>query len=196
VTTILAPLGDQLDVILDLLGPDGAKLVTLDESFTGDPELLSGQSEGFPLPVTGQYTIVVRGFSGHGGRYTLSLEEGGHGIGTMYEAGELAYGEAAQETLRSDEVHAWYLNGHAGDRVTLSLRPLEGHLDLEMVVLRADDESDQLTELVVVDDFLDGEREFLEMTLPEDALYVILVRDYDGETGSYEIESALLNGPD
>lgn len=186
VTIIVTPQDEQLDIILALYLPDGRKLADWDEAFSGDPEIMSGP-EGFELPVTGEYRLVVEGFAGHGGRYTISLSEGGNSLSNFYEAGDLAYGDIRQETLRAEEAHAWFIEGNAGDRILVMVQPLVNDLDLELWLLYANRETQQLEELALEDEFLSGEGESIEYTLPGDGLYVAVVLEFFGEAGDYEI---------
>jgi hypothetical protein len=186
VTLIVTPQDEQLDIILSLFGPDGRKLADWDEAFSGDPEIMSGP-EGFELPITGEYRLVVEGFTGHGGRYTISLSEGGNSLSNFYEAGDLAYGDTRQETLQAEEAHAWFIEGSAGDRILILVRPVDSDLDLELWLLYANRETQQLEELVIEDEFLSGEGESIEYTLPGDGLYVAVVLEFFGEAGEYEI---------
>jgi hypothetical protein len=179
VTVIVTPLEQQLDVILGLLGPDGQPVVRpLDEGFSGDPELLVGVT----LPVTGEYTIVVYGFADHGGRYTVSVDEGGESTVNFWEAGDVIYGEVKREVLRANEAHAWYFDGRDGDEVTIVVTPLHGRLDLDVWLL-----DPNVHKLVMKDDFLAGARETINFTLPVDGQYIILVREFFGEPGPYEL---------
>lgn len=179
ITVILTSLNEQLDLILELQGPDGRTLATIDEGFAGDTEILNG----FELPVIGEYTIRVRGFAGHGGLYTLSLDEGKEATGSFYDAGNLAYGDSKRELLREEEAHAWFFNGSAGDNVMLEVTPLEEIMDLDVWLL-----DPGLHELVMKDETLSGEAETVEQILPADGQYLILVREFFGESGEYEIE--------
>jgi hypothetical protein len=178
VTIILSSLDEQLDVILELRGPDGRQLAILDEGFTGDAEVLSG----FDLSVTGEYLIRIRGFGGHGGRYTLSLDEGGERTANFYDAGDIAYGEVKRETLRADEAHAWFFTGQSGDNVIIEVTPLETNMDLDLWLL-----DPELNELVMQDEFVSGQPEQIDYELPADGQYLILVREFFGEPGAYEI---------
>jgi hypothetical protein len=179
VTVIVTPLEQQLDVILGLLGPDGQPVVRpLDEGFSGDPELLVGVS----LPITGEYTIVVYGFADHGGRYTVSLDEGGESTANFWEAGDLLYGEVKREVLRANEAHAWYFDGRRGDEVTITVTPLHSRLDLDLWLL-----DPNVHKLMMKDDYLAGARETIDFMLPVDGQYIILVREFFGEPGPYEL---------
>ena len=183
VSVVLVPTDERLDAILNLYGPDGRRLVALDEGFSGDAEVVSG----FELPVTGEYTILISSFADAGGAYSLSLDEGGEVTENFYEAGDIGYGESRQESLQPFEAHVWYFTGQAGDEVSVRVMPLDAWLDIDVWLLDANVER-----IAAQDEFLAGESETVGLTLPADGQYVILVRDFFGETGRYEVE---LNGP-
>jgi len=185
VTMILTSLTDQLDVILEFRGPDGSELILLDEGFAGDPELLTG----FEISVTGEYVILVRGFAGHGGPYTLSLDEGGESTVNFFDAGDLQYGESGRETLREDEAHAWFFEGEAGDEVTIEVSPLEPNMDMDIWLL-----DPELGQLATKDEFLSGESEIIEQSLPLNGQYLLLVREFFGEPGEYEVALEVSGG--
>jgi hypothetical protein len=178
ISIVLTPLGNQLDLILELRGPDQRQIALRDEGFSGDPEVLVGQN----LTVTGEYVILVRGFAGHGGPYRLSLDEGGESTLNFWEAGDIAYQESKREVLRANEAHAWYFQGAAGDEVTITATPLDNRLDLELWLL-----DPEVNELVIKDDWLLGEAETIVYTLPVDGQYIILARDFFGQSGAYEL---------
>jgi hypothetical protein len=178
VTVILTSLDDNFDVILELRSPDDHPLVVLDEGFVGDAEILAGHE----LPLTGQYAIIVRGFSGHGGMYMLALDEGGESTVNFFDVGDMVYGDLRQETLRKDEAHAWFFNGRLGNEVTIEAAPLEPTMDLDIWLLDPD-----LQELVMRDEHLSGESERIEYKLPVTGQYLILVREFFGEPGGYEL---------
>ncbi|MDX1615436.1 MAG: hypothetical protein R3300_14080 [Candidatus Promineifilaceae bacterium] len=179
VSIIVNALDEQLDVIMALRGPDGRILEEKDEGFSGDAELMVG----FELPVTGEYAVLVRGFAGHGGRYSLSLDEGGESTENFYEAGDLEVGQVQREYLRQDEVHAWFLDGRSDDQITIEVRPLEPSLDMDIWLV----DPAVREQLVRQDEFLSGEPEVIEYTLPLNGQYVVLVREFFGEPGEYEI---------
>ncbi len=179
ITIILSSFDDQLDVILELIGPDGSILGLWDEGFAGDAEVATD----IELPITGEYSILVHGFAGHGGRYGLSVDEGGEGTANLYDAGDLAPGDSKREYLREDEVHAWFFNGQDGADVIVEVRPFGPNMDLEISLA-----DETLTDyLVTVDEFLSGESETILYTLPGDANYVAVIREFFGEPGEYEI---------
>ena len=177
VSIVLTP-ENQFDAILDIYGPDGSRLAALDEGFSGDAEVVAA----LELPLTGEYDILVRSFAGEGGSYSLSLDEGGDSTHNFYDAGDLAYGQVAQESLQINEAHAWFFTGRAGDEVMIMVDPLTANLDLDLWLLDTD-----INRLAEEDSFLTGEPENINFILLEDGQYVILVRDFFGEAGRYEI---------
>jgi hypothetical protein len=132
--------------------------------------------------VTGDYTIVVRGFDGRGGLYSLVLDEGSESTVNFYDAGDLAYGQSAREFLRQDEAHAWFFDGLTGDEVTIEVSPLSDDLDLDIWLL-----DPRLNDVATKDEFLAGEPEKIEEELQNDGQFLILVREFFGEAGEYEI---------
>lgn len=177
-TVILTSLDENFDVILELRSPDDRTLAVLDEGFAGDAEILAG----IELPLTGRYAIIVRGFAGHGGTYMLALDEGGESTANFFDVGDLVYGDIRRETLRKDEAHAWFFNGRLGNEVTIEASPLEPTMDLDIWLLDPD-----LQELVMRDEHLSGEFERIEYKLPVTGQYLILVREFFGEPGGYEL---------
>ncbi|GMQ78574.1 MAG: hypothetical protein BMS9Abin02_1093 [Anaerolineae bacterium] len=179
ITIILSSLDEQLDVILELFGPDGSFLGLWDEGFAGDAEV----ANGFELLTTGEHSILVHGFAGHGGRYSLSLDKGAEDAANLYDAGDLSAGDVKREYLREDEVHAWFFNGQAGDDILIHVRPLGTNMDLEISLA-----DETVTDYILtVDEYLSGESETIIYTIPDDAQYVTIIREFFGEPGEYEI---------
>jgi hypothetical protein len=178
ISIVIEPGSQTFDAILELYGPDGQLLVALDEGFSGDPEVVSG----FELPGSGEYAILVRSFSPQGGPYTVSLDEGGQEIANFYDAGDLVYGDVHQESLQRQEVHAWFLQGKAGDHILARVTPLSANLDLDVWLL-----DKNVERIAAVDEFAAGEPETIELALSEDGQYIVLIRDFNGEPGDYEI---------
>jgi hypothetical protein len=186
ITVILSSLDDQLDVILEVYGPDGSQLGAWDESFAGDAEVATG----VPLPITGEYTILVRGFAGRGGRYQLSLDEGGESAENLYDAGDLAHGDLQREYLREDEVHAWFIEGRENDALSIQVSPLGDNMDLEISLV-----GPAVKEyLVSVDEHLAGELETIQFSVPVDGQFIIVVREFFGNPGEYDIALDIISG--
>jgi len=177
ISIVVEPQATTFDAILDLVGPLGL-LFTLDEGFSGDPEVVSA----YELPAAGEYAIVVRSFSAQGGAYTLSLDEGDRPIGNFYDAGDLVYGAVNTETLQGQEAQAWFLQGQAGDHILVRVTPRSANLDLDVWLLNP-----AVERIAAADEFAAGEPETIELTLNDDGPYIVLVRDFNGEPGEYEI---------
>lgn len=176
-TAVLTP-QDQFDAILELYGPDGRQLISLDEGYSGDAELFSGVE----LPLTGQYTLVVSSFAGDGGRYALSLDAGGDDTANFYDAGDLAYGERQQETFQPYEAHVWFFTGQAGDNIAVQVTPLDDNLDLDVWLLDA-----AANRLAAQDAAQSGGAETMTFTLAQDGQYLIFIREVFGNAGPYEV---------
>ena len=177
VSVVLTP-DNQFDAILDLYAPDGQRIAALDEGFSGDAEVIAG----LELPITGEYSILVRSFAGAGGNYSLSLDAGSDSTLNFYDAGDLIFGQTARETLRENEAHAWFFNGTAGDELFITANPLSSELDLDIWLL-----DENVNRLAEQDSFLTGESETINYILTNDGQYLILVRDFFGESGQYEV---------
>ncbi len=177
ISIVLTP-DDTVDVILNLYGPDGTRLIALDEGFSGDAEVVSG----FTLPLTGQYNLVVRSFAGNSGSYTLVLDEGSEQTENFYDAGDMVYGDVKQETFQPNEAHIWFFQGRAEDEVMIEVIPLQESLDLDIWLL-----DPNLERLAAVDEFLEGGSEVIHQTLPSDGQYLILVREFNGNPGEYQM---------
>lgn len=178
VSVIFTPSVDDLDGVLAVYDPAGAVLISLDEGFSGDAEIISG----LVLPTAGQYSIHISGFSGSGGAYTLSLAEGAEETQNFYDAGDLLYGDVKQENLLSNEAHAWFFEGYRDDQVRIVVTPLANTLDMHVWLLNAD--VDRLAE---ADAYYAGRAETIEATLPDDGQYIILVQEFMGRPGDYEL---------
>jgi len=189
VSIILTPGDDRFDAILHLYGPDGERLVALDEGFSGDAEVISG----YVLPVTGRYTIQVRSFAGNGGVYALTLDEGGEGTLNFFDAGDLTDGDVKTETLRPKEAHAWFFEGRVGDEIAVEVIPKDETLDLDIWLL-----DPTISKMAAEDSYAAGEPESIEWVLSQDGQYLVLVRDFYGEAGAYEVRfsSTMGNAPD
>ena len=182
-SVVLTPGSEPLDVVLRLFGPDGERQLNLDEGFSGDAEIIAG----YELTISGEYTIEVKDFSGRGGPYRLALDEGDSGLANFYEAGDLLSGAVVQETLQPREAHTWFIDGFAGDQISIIAAPLADNVDLKIWLL-----TPQLERLVITDDTLSGEIETIALTLPENGQYVLLVEEFYGSGGGYQISYVVI----
>lgn len=178
VSIVVAPGATTVDAIVDVYGPDGQRVAAFDEGYSGDPEVIADLA----LPAAGEYAILVRSFAPQGGPYTISLDEGDRPIANYHDAGDLAYGDVRAETLQPREAHAWFLQGRAGDHILIRVTPLSAALDPDVWLLDGD-----IERVAAVDAFAAGAPETIELTLAADGQYIVLVRDFNGEAGDYEI---------
>ena len=178
VSIVVEPRAATVDAIVDVYGPDGQRVAAFDEGYSGDPEVIADLA----LPATGEYAILVRSFAPQGGPYTISLDEGDRPIANFHDAGDLAYGDVRAETLQPQEAHAWFLQGRAGDHILIRVTPLSATLDPDVWLLDGN-----IERVAAVDAFTAGAPETIELTLAADGQYIVLVRDFNGEPGDYEI---------
>ncbi len=178
VSVVVEPGAAPFDAQLELYGPDGQRLVALDEGFSGDPEVLAG----YELPANGEYAVLVRSFSPQGGPYTIAIDEDDRPLANFYDAGDLNYGDVRRETLQRQEAHAWFFQGRAGDHILARITPLSAALDPYIWLLDA-----RIERVAAADAFATGEPETIELTLSADGQYIVLVRDFNGAAGDYEV---------
>ncbi len=86
------------------------------------------------------------------------------------------------ESLQPNEAHAWFFQGQGGDHILVRVTPLGPGLDPDVWLLDAN-----LERVAAVDAFAAGEPETIELTLTADGQYLVLVRDFAGQPGDYEI---------
>lgn len=177
--------GDGLeDTYLELYGPDEGLLAQDDDSGPGYSSLI----RAYTLESTGTYSIIARGYSSQVGSYTISLLEGESGaIGATSVEGELSYGQTVADEVTSVFGDSWTFSGAAGDTISidtagfvledtfLELYDPEGHL------LATDDDSGN-----------DHSARIVGVSLPENGIYTIVIRGYNGATGTYEL--SLIHG--
>lgn len=177
ISIILTPL-DEFDAVFTLYAPDGSTIATYDEGYSGDAEVWVG----YILPTSGQYSLTVNSFGDNGGDYQLAIDEENDFVANYFEAGQLAYDTTQRQTLQTDEVHAWYIEGRAGDEIFLAATPIDKHIDLDVWLVDPDGRR-----LVMQDENIAGEQERITHILPRDGLYIVVIQDFFLEQGKYEI---------
>ncbi|NDJ74773.1 MAG: hypothetical protein GYB65_00825, partial [Chloroflexi bacterium] len=176
---------DDFDTYVELNDTSGSYLTADDDGGTDLNSLISF----FPLPATGEYTILVRGYGDTLGTYTLSLSTGEIEV---VENQPIAYGETADGILISN-THSYIFSGAAGDSVTISLSSAE--FDTYLELLDADGNR------VAADDDGGGnlDSRIEDFELPAAGEYTIVVRSFGGSaSGGYTLalESTVAPPPD
>lgn len=167
----------DFDSMIELWGPNGAMLVSDDDSGGNLNPLISN----FTLPASGTYTVVVRAYRETDvGPYTLTL------LGfEMVEPGMISYGDSVTADLLKGTGDRWTFVGAAGDLVTVRMTSdfdnyLELH-DAEGAVLRTDDDSGGSANATIS-----------AYALPADGTYTIIARSYNNTTvGRYGLSLTL-----
>lgn len=172
--------GDSLrDPLLELFDPAGIRTARDDDSGLGLDALLSN----LRLDQTGTYTIVVSGFGGRTGSYSLSLETGVEtGIGQAGGGGSLEIGQTVEGEVTSPAGEQWEFSGEEGTVIFIDV--IGRSLDDTVVelysptgeLLAYDDDSGQGT-----NSRISG------LVLPQNGAYGIVVRGFDNGTGTYSM---------
>jgi hypothetical protein len=129
--------------------------------------------------------VRIYEFGQVGGPYLLSISEGEEPTENFHDAGDLRFGQPGQEMLQSNEVHAWFFQALAGDEVQITVDPLQQNLDLELWLLNP-----AVERLASSDAQLAGQGETITHTLRSTGEHIILVREFSGLPGGYEIALA------
>jgi len=175
----IALLGDGLDTLLELYGPEGDFVAGDDDS---GPDL-SSLMENVRLPATGEYTILAFGYEGERGYYALSLDHG-----EPPEArGGLDLGATISDTLFSTSGATWTFDAPAPMTVSVYLQSRDFNPALDLF-----DPSGEI--IVADDDGGPGNSALLQnISLPEAGAYTLLVSTVDGFSGGYSL--TLIEGP-
>jgi hypothetical protein len=167
ISAVVTPL-DELDVVLELFDTEDELLLLVDVSF--GQEVLE-----FTIEETGYYALVVRGYAGQGGDYTIDLVTSEDVILFLVDGDEVVslLGETAELE------YALVLN--AGDTLTAVALP-ERNLDIVLELYDADDNL-----LLDTDVGFSGESETIVFTAPDDDVYFLVVRGFARDIGQYTL---------
>jgi hypothetical protein len=177
VNIVLQP-GEELDGVLELYDPNGDFVLSADSAFTGEEERL----ELIDISDDGDYTIIVRDFFEDGGDYTLIVEGVTPDDLGVAEQGELTPGEAAEDVLEEDQLHAWTFQVDEPVSVNITL---SGDPEMDGFIILFDPEN---APIAFADDSLSGGEEFIEeVSLEALGTYTIVVGDFLGFGGEYSL---------
>jgi hypothetical protein len=183
VDIVVTPL-DELDVVVDVLDAAGNSILPdgeVDASFDAE------EITDLVIAADGNYIISVRDFVDAGGDFTIDLSTAGSSAGPTGEM--MAYGELATGTITGSETAVHSFSGSMNDWVDITVSPEGDAFDLIVDVLDSSGSSILGGEL---DDAFGPER-IRVLILPENGVYTIAVRGFEGSTGNYEVSLNLSN---
>jgi hypothetical protein len=173
INIVVEPSAD-LDVVVDVLDSSGVSILPSGEV---DASFGTERIEGLRLPASGEFTILVRGYGGSSGDYTLTLTASGL-IGIAIPGSSVI----AEGTLSSEGRHIFPFFGDAGSIIDVLVEP--DSFDVVVEVYRdITGEDDILLETV---DASFGNEE-LTFELPERGGYYVALTGFAGAAGSYTI---------
>jgi hypothetical protein len=168
------PATDDFDLTVDVLDETGTSILDsgpVDASF-GTEEIVD-----LAIPTTGEYFIVVAGFGGATGEFTLTLNQAG---GTSTTGGEaIVVGDSFEGSVEANGSVDYSFTGVSGETVTIRVTP---EADFDVMIEVYDSSGAQLESV----DASFGE-ETLEFTVPADDTYTIRVLGFAGDSGAYTI---------
>lgn len=169
----VTPEDEELDVTVDVLDSGGDSILVdgpVDEAFGTE------RINNLNLPADGEYDIVVRGFAGSTGNYSLTADVRSGGVATTDEA--LAVGLTYQGRLDQDGLDRYVLPDLGGTTLTLEVAP-DAELDVVVEVFAADGSL-----AASVDDGFSGATERL---IFPGAGGTVEVRGFAGDSGDYTL---------
>jgi hypothetical protein len=186
VDIIATPLDEGMDLAVSVLGSDGTMFGYYDDGGSDEAEEILG----LELDAPGEYVIRVEEFWDAGGSYGLEIvsSEGGGSSGgaegDWTTMGELELGQTVEASLDEGERQAWTLTAQAGDLLDITANPLDSEMDLTFTVVAPNGRP-----LVAqYDEGFSGESEELYgLSLEWSGDYTIIVEEFWGEAGSYEL---------
>ncbi|MFO7683197.1 MAG: PT domain-containing protein [Chloroflexota bacterium] len=165
----VAPLTEELDVVVDLLDPNGSSLLDAPVDDSYDTEYI----RIFRLPEDGDYTIVVTSYDGTPGDFELLVEE-------SYLSNPASFIFASGSLDDAEETHDFPFYTFADELVVFQVDP---DIELDVVVQLYNDDTGELLE---EEDATTGFEEVI-FTVPEDGNYTFRLLGYEGSTGAYDV---------
>ncbi len=167
--------GLNLDIKLDLFGPDGTLIESADRAGMGEAETITYTTSD----TTGEYMLVLSANNASTGPYVLMLfDSDSEPIVIMQET--LTYGSGGSGSIPDGVDHFWNFEGQAGDTITIEVSPTSSDGDLIFYLIGPEDG----IELEFINETGVGESESLiSYVLPESGFYSIGI----GENDFFEI---------
>lgn len=161
-----------------MLGDDQGRLLATDDDSGGGTDALLV----YTLPADGRYQVVVNSFfEGEEGRYTLTRETTAPMTLTRGVPVEGHLSQGDRKLSDGTFYDIWYLQGEAEE--TVAIRLASADFDAYLMLC------DETGEVIASDDDSGGGTDsFLEYTLPESGVYMVIANSvFRGETGAYTL---------
>ncbi len=157
----------EFDVVVSLYNDDTGELIEEVDNNTGYEEII------FTVPELANYYFEISGFEGDVGSYEVIL------LATAGAYLEAAGGDEIYGRVERDAVLEYYIQGAAGDKLTVTLSSDE---NADMVIALLDLNGNVLVE---VDNTGSGKEETLTYTFSKDQKLVISIREFYNEVGKF-----------
>ncbi|GAB5494779.1 MAG: hypothetical protein Phog2KO_49940 [Phototrophicaceae bacterium] len=195
IITAIAPDGSDLDTYLTLLNEDGDEVAINDDYEFPDS---TNSQIAFTAEDDGEYTIVVSNYPSTDGDYELTIEYVSSDDVADVNGEDTEDDEANQDDLEfdgfvdDDNSDDYEIELEEGQGVVITVVASEdSELDTILVLLNEDGD-----EVAINDDYEypDSTNSQIEYVAEEDGEYTIIVSNYPGSEGDYELTVSFENG--
>ena len=181
VISISAGPAANLDIAIELVGPDGTTIAVKNDGANGQGESISQLT----LSISGSYQLEIRAVGGTAGFYSVVLTNEDSEAFLIFKE-NLIYGGLGTGSLPSLTDHLWNFQASSGDQITINVDPANND-DLVVFLISPDS-----TELIFVDDTAEGESEQItDFVINETGTYTIRIGELEFQEASYTVT---LNG--
>lgn len=168
-----------LDPYLELLDPFGNLVAANDDARNFDAAL------AYVVPMTGQYVLRLTSNQGNSaGGYAVELAFDPE-MTRMTPPTLITIGNVAQGQVERDGAQAWRVVGAAGERLGVRVESRTTGFDARLTIYGPDG-----AQLAENDDSGGNLNPLLNLTLPDDGAYTLVVGSYNGDAGQYSLVTA------
>lgn len=171
-----APVVSGFAPALELIGPEGSVLLRAPSRATGgriDAAFTAARSGSYAVVFTGEDAGSFGGYAWSWERTPASSATGFSGTATLLLS--------AEDAIAANAYARYAFQGRTGDRIRVTVRALDGDLDGVAALLNSAGAA-----LATADDS-DGLDPILEITLPADGTYTLVVNGYNSTSGRARI---------
>ncbi len=172
---------NRFDTVVDLFDENSILLMNDDDSGSGYNSLING----YTLPYSGEFTVIITGYGGARGAYTISLTEGTAVVQSSIpvDMGTIEYGQEISGEIEDTPGHTYTFTGTTGDIVNISLTGGQGDTDTYLELYNASG-----TQVASDNDSGVGSAAAIQnFTLQTSGTYTILARFFEGGAGDYTL---------